>query len=83
MPRNDYSDAELKFPRLQVRIFSVGDTLLVDAWLWKQAGTERLQIMKSQPAGSMEYAHRLVGEFKVKHGAECGPDDIEVESTLA
>jgi hypothetical protein len=31
----------------------------------------------------MEYAHRLVGEFKVKHGAECGPDDIEVESTLA
>jgi len=83
MPKTDYSDAELKFPRLQVRISSDGNTHLVDTWLWKQAGTERLQIMKSQQAGSLESAHRLIGEFKVKHGAECGPDDIEVESTLA
>jgi hypothetical protein len=80
MSKTDYSDAGIKFPRLQVRIFSDGEKQLVDTWLWKEAGGERLQIMKSQLAGSMDYAHRLIGEFKVKHGAECGPDDIDVEN---
>src|SRR6185312_2273574 len=67
MSKTDYSDAGIKFPRLQVRIFSDGEKQLVDTWLWKEAGGERLQIMKSQLAGSMDYAHRLIGEFKVKH----------------
>jgi len=80
MSKTDYSDARIKFPRLQVRIFTDGKTQLVDTWLWKQAGDERHQITKSQPADSMDYAHRLIGEFKITYGAECDPADIDIEN---
>ncbi|WP_050420533.1 hypothetical protein [Bradyrhizobium tropiciagri] len=81
MPQTDYSDPEIKFPRLQVHIFTIdGHTQLIDVWLWKQAGGQRLQITKSQRAGSMADAHRLIGELKVKYGAECDADDIDVDT---
>ena len=67
MPKTDYSDAAIKFPRLQVRIFADGERQLVDTWLWKKAGSERHQLTKSQRADSMDYAHRLIGEFKITY----------------
>lgn len=80
MPKTDYSDSEIKFPRLQVRIWTIdGKTQFIDVWLWKVAGGERLQIFKSHPAGNMQDAHRLIRELMVKHGAECDADDITVE----
>ncbi|MCU1326425.1 MAG: hypothetical protein JWN34_1795 [Bryobacterales bacterium] len=81
MPATDYSDPEIAFPRLQVRIFTIdGQTQFVDVWLWKKAGEQRLQITKAQAAGSMEQAHQLIDQFKLKYSAVCDADDIEVEA---
>ncbi|MCK1384243.1 hypothetical protein [Bradyrhizobium sp. 21] len=78
MPKNDYNDPELTFPRLQVQMYTVdGTTQLVDIWLWKKPGTERLQIAKGQRGGTVEEAHQLIEEFKIKYAAECDPDDID------
>lgn len=80
MPKTDYSDPELTFPRLQARIFTIdGETQFLDLWLWKQAGGERLQITKAQAAPSMDDAHQLIQEFMVKYGAVCDADDVNVE----
>jgi hypothetical protein len=79
MPATDYSDSEIAFPRLQVRIFTIdGQTQFVDVWLWKQAGEQHVQITKGQAAGSMEQAHQLIEEFRLKYSAACDADDIEV-----
>jgi hypothetical protein len=58
----------------------MGNTQFVDVWLHKEPGGERPRITKSQHAESMDDAHRLIEELKVKYGAECGPDDIEVQT---
>lgn len=80
MPKSDYSDAELTFPRLQVKMYTVdGTTQLVDIWLWKQAGTERFQVAKGQRGGTVEETHRLIDEFKIKYGAQCEADDIDAD----
>ena len=80
MPKNDYSDPELTFPRLQVKMYTIdGTTQLVDIWLWKKPGAERLQLTKAQRGGTIEETHGLIDEFKIKHGAQCDADDIDAD----
>jgi hypothetical protein len=80
MPKTDYTDPETSFPRLEASIWTIdGSTQLVDLWLWKKTGDERLQVTKSQPTAGIDGAHNLINEFKIKYGAECDPDDITVQ----
>jgi hypothetical protein len=50
----------------------------LDHWLWKNAGDGPYQLLNSQRAGSDRDAHEIIEEYKEKHSAECGPDDIIV-----
>lgn len=80
MPKNDYADPELRYPRLQAHIWTLdGTTQLLDVWLWKEAGKSRIEITRGQRAGSIDEAHALIMEFEVKYQAVCDADDIDVD----
>jgi hypothetical protein len=80
MPKTDYTDRDIKFPRLQVRLSTIdGETYLATIWLWAKAGGERHRLMNLQRAGNIDDAHQLIREYAAKYRAEVGPDDITVE----
>jgi hypothetical protein len=75
MPATDYTDPEIPFPRLQVRIQKLeSDTYHLTIWLWERAGDDRnrRRIMNQKWSGSYPGAR--------EHGADVSPDDITVES---
>lgn len=81
MPKNDYADPELKFPRLEARIqFVADDAFWVHMWRWDEPGTERTLLIKGKHAGSREDAHEIIRERAESEGLEPpGPDDIDVD----
>jgi predicted DsbA family dithiol-disulfide isomerase len=83
MPETDYTDTEIKFPRLQVRLQTLNsDTYHLTVWLWRQASDEsnRERIMNQKWSGTYHDAHEHIKKIAKEKGAEVGPDDITVES---
>jgi hypothetical protein len=60
MPATDYTDPEIEFPRLRVRLQKLyEDTYHLTIWLWQRAGDEsnRSRIMNQKWSGSYLDAH--------------------------
>ena len=82
MPATDYTDPEIPFPRLQVRLQTLNkDTFHLTIWLWKAPGDERnrTRLMNQKWFGTFHDAHEYIKEFAKKHDADVGPDDISTE----
>ena len=80
MPKTDYSDPEIPFPRLEAKIFTInGETFLLSLWLYEKAGAKRRQILDGYRAGTINEAHSTIDEYSKRYGAQIGSDDIEVE----
>ena len=80
MPKNDYTDPELPFPRLQARIQRMnGEFYWLQVWLRKEPGEVRQELMNKRHAGSWRDAHEHLKAFSEKHDAWVNEDDIDVE----
>ncbi len=80
MPKNDYADPELSFPRLQARIQRLdGESYWLQVWLWPEAGGTRQQLMNRKHGGSWRDAHEHLKALSEIHDAWIDADDIEVE----
>jgi len=81
MPMTDYTDPEVRFPRLEARIQKRElDAFWITIWLWNQAGGERQKILNGKQAGSFEDAKVIIRQCAEELGADVGPDDIFVET---
>jgi hypothetical protein len=79
MPKTDYTDPEISFPRLEVELFTIdGETYFANAWLWGKAGGVRRSVMSQEHVGSIKQAHTAIEKCAEKHGSEVGPDDITI-----
>lgn len=78
MPHNDYSDPELSFPRLEVRVVKTDDDAFhVQVWKWLRAGErEEKPLINGKKAGSFadvgEFLRKLQDEQKIN----ISPDDV-------
>ena len=80
MPKTDYSDNEISFPRLEVRIQKrEGDAYWLTIWLHTKAGGERRQIENGKRAGSFRDAHERVAKCAEQLKADVGPDDFTID----
>jgi hypothetical protein len=83
MPATDYTDTEIEFPRLQVRLQKLDkDSYYLTVWLWHRAGDEsnRERIMNQKWSGSYRDAQEFIEKLADEKGAVVEPDDIAVES---
>jgi len=79
VPKTNYTDPGISFPRLQAKIFTIdGNTYFVTVWLWEEAGGNRRQV-RDGPAGSLEDAHLVIEQCAEEYGADVSTDDIDVE----
>ena len=80
MPKNDYTDPELTFPRLQARIQRLdGESYWLQVWLRKEPGEVRRELMKRKHGGFWLDAHEHLKAFSEEHDAWVNEDDIDVE----
>jgi hypothetical protein len=84
MPKTDYSDPEIQFPRLEVRAQTIDDeSFWLQAWVWDRAGDgrggERHQVMNSKQAGGLADIKHLAYGIAAEQGVQCGPDDITID----
>jgi hypothetical protein len=80
MPKNDYDDPELQFPRLEARIQRMdGDFYWLQIWLWKVPGGPRQRLMNQKWAGNWRDAHEYIKRISDEHEAWVDADDIDVE----
>ncbi len=83
MPHNDYTDPELRFPRLEARIQKVADDAFhIQIWRWEAPGERGPPLVNRRRAGSYEDAKEIIREYGAEHGIEVEPDDITVENQL-
>jgi hypothetical protein len=81
MPATDYTDTEIEFPRLQVRLQTLDrDTYHLTVWLWHRAGDEsnRTRIMNQKWSGTYLDAHEYIKKLAEENDAAVDPDDITV-----
>ena len=79
MPKNDYSDPELTFPRLEAewqQIHANDDGYTVKVWLWERPSGPRKALLSSVEGYNPEAAMQLVTDLATEHGAACTEDDI-------
>lgn len=80
MPKTNYDDAEIPFPRLQVRIQRLdGESHWLQVWLWNQVGGPRESLFNGKRAGNWRDAHEEIERIAKERGADVGPDDIWVD----
>jgi len=84
MPKTDYSDHEITFPRLEVRAHKTDpDAFWMQVWVWDRPGDgrggERRQIMNNKQAGSLADIRQLAYGCAAEQGVECAPDDITID----
>jgi hypothetical protein len=84
MPKTDYSDPEIVFPRLQARVHKTDeDAFWMQLWIWDKAGDgsggERREIMNGKRAGSFADITDMIYEIAEEHGVDVGPDDITID----
>jgi hypothetical protein len=74
---NDYTDPKLRFPRLEVQIWTIkNEVYFVDVWLRHRPGNFRHRVMTNEQAGSFEEAQKLVRKCAAQYHAFVDPDDI-------
>ncbi|WP_316216273.1 hypothetical protein [Bradyrhizobium sp. SZCCHNR3003] len=80
MPKTDYDDPEVPFPRLQARVQLLeGGTFWIQIWLWERPGGPREEKMNGKRAGNVNDAHEYLRKYAILTGAEIDPDDITFE----
>ncbi|WP_128931694.1 hypothetical protein [Bradyrhizobium zhanjiangense] len=77
MPKNDYDDPELPFPRLEARIRLLdSETYWLQVWFHKEPGAPREVLANGKRAGNAWDAHEHLRKLKALTSARCDPDDI-------
>jgi hypothetical protein len=79
MPKNDYTDPELTFPRLESewqQIHAGDDACTVKIWLWERAGGPRKALLSTLEGYDPQAALQLVTDLATEYGAACSEDDI-------
>jgi len=80
MPKTDYTDPEIPFPRFHVRIQKrEADAYWITVWLYTEPGENSEKIKNEKRAGSFADAHEFIAELAQKHGADVGPDDMDID----
>ena len=80
MPKTDYTDPEIPFPRFHVRIQKrEADAYWITVWLYTEPGEKSEKIRNEKRAGSFADAHEYIAELAQKHGADVGPDDMDID----
>jgi hypothetical protein len=80
MPKTDYTDPEIGFPRFHVRIQKrEADAYWLTVWLYKEPGEQSEKILNGKRSGSFADAHQLIGKLALDFGAEANADDIDVD----
>ncbi|UUO27438.1 MULTISPECIES: hypothetical protein [Bradyrhizobium] len=80
MPKTDYDDPEIPFPRLQVRIQRMdGNSHWLHVWIWDQVGGPRRVLFNGKRDGSWRDAHEKIEELAAANNADVGADDIQVD----
>ena len=84
MPKTDYSDPEIIFPRLEVRAHKTDpDAFWMQIWVWDRPGDgrsgERRQIVNNKQAGSLADIRQLAYSCAADQKVDCGPDDISID----
>jgi hypothetical protein len=80
MPKTDYSDPEIAFPRLEVRIQKTDhDAYWLTIWLHKEAAAGGQRVVNGKFAGSFRDAHERVSKCADENGADVGPDDFTID----
>jgi hypothetical protein len=80
MPKIDYKDPEISFPRFHVRIQKrEADAYWITVWLYTEPGEKSEKIKNEKRAGSFADAHEYIAELAEQYGADVGPDDMEID----
>jgi hypothetical protein len=84
MPKTDYTDQEISFPRLEARVRKTdADAFHVRIWIWDRPGDgrsgERREIMNGKRAGSYADITDMIYTRAREHGVPVGPDDITID----
>jgi hypothetical protein len=84
MPKTDYTDPEIRFPRLQARVHKTDDDAFwMQIWIWDKPGDgrggERREIVNGKRAGSYADITEMIYACARKHGVDVGPDDITID----
>ena len=79
MPRNDYSDPELRFPRLEVRVVKRDeDAFHFQVWKWLSPGVrEPRPLINGNRAGSYADIRELLQQLIAEHRIDISPDDVD------
>jgi hypothetical protein len=83
MPKTDYADPEIEFPRLEARIHKTDDDAFwITIWQWDGpgdgGGSERRQIINRKQAGSYADMPEVVYGIAHELNVFIGPDDITI-----
>jgi hypothetical protein len=78
MPHNDYTDPELSFPRLEVRVVKTDDDAFhVQVWKWTKAGErEPHPLVNGKRAGSFADVRAFLIEMSEEQNIDISPDDV-------
>jgi len=82
MPKTDYSDPEIEFPRLQARVQKTDeDAFWLQIWLWERPGDERnrREIVNGKRAGSFADISQMIYGCADEYGVIVCADDITVD----
>lgn len=84
MPKTDYSDPEIPFPRVEGRAHRTDpDAFWLQIWIWDRAGDgrggERRQIVNGKRAGSLADIQQAIYDCASEHAVDAGPDDIQID----
>jgi hypothetical protein len=79
MPRTDYSDPEISFPRLDIRAIKTDDDAFhVQAWKWTKPGQrEPKPLFNGKRAGSYADVTEFLTQIGKEQGIDISPDDVE------
>ena len=80
MPKTDYTDPEIPFPRFRVRIQKrEADAYWITIWLYREPGEKSEKIKNEKRAGSFADAHEFVGSLALEFESAVTADDIDVD----
>jgi hypothetical protein len=84
MPKTDYSDPEVEFPRLEARVHKTDpDAFWIQLWIWDRPGDgrsgERREVMNGKRAGSFVDITEMVWGYAREHHVDVCPDDITID----
>lgn len=86
MPKTDYTDPEIRFPRLEARISKTDDDAFwIGIWIWDKPGDgrsgERREVVNGKRAGSYADMTEMVYDCARHYGVDVDPDDITVDGS--